>query len=260
MTTTATQPARFLEWDSTFFARRIASALIAPEGLGAAQASGASTALTAGDVVGIVEWCRTERIECLYVLIDGNDVDALHAIEDAGGRLVDVRVMFERKLDARAGASPATVRPSKPADIQPLRTIASQSHTHSRFYADHHFPRARCDELYATWIEKSCRGWADQVFVAEHAGAPAGYLSCHVRDEGRGEIGIVGVAREAQGHGLGRDLVAAALHWLGERGVPRVTVVTQGRNIVAQRLYQSMGFRTSTMHCWHHLWFDVDAR
>jgi hypothetical protein len=50
------------------------------------------------------------------------------------------------------------------------------------------------------------------------------------------------------------------LHWLAEQGVPRATVVTQGRNVVAQRLYQSMGFKTSTLHCWHHLWFDVDAR
>jgi hypothetical protein len=210
VTSTATQPARFLEWDSTFFARRIATVSSAPRAVGvsAPQATLASTPLTPEDVVSIVEWCRAERIECLYVLIDGDDVPAMQAIEDAGGRLVDVRITFERKLDAGAGAKTSTVRASRPSDIPALRNIASQSHVNSRFYADKHFPRARCDELYATWIEKSCRGWADRVFVAEHGGEPAGYLSCHVRDGVRGEIGIVGVAPSAQGHGLGRDLVA----------------------------------------------------
>ncbi len=246
MSSTATQPARFLEWDSTFFARRIASV--------------ANASLAPGEVVGVVDWCRAERIECLYVLTDADDVPAMQALEDAGGRIVDVRMTFDRKLDADAGARPTSVRRSTPADIPALRAIAGQSHANSRFYADAHFPRARCDELYATWVEKSCRGWADQVFVAEHEGRPAGYLSCHVRDGERGEIGIVGVAADAQGHGLGRDLVASALRWLGEQGVPRVTVVTQGRNLVAQRLYESMGFRTAAVQCWHHLWFDVDER
>jgi dTDP-4-amino-4,6-dideoxy-D-galactose acyltransferase len=244
--TTATQPARFLEWDSTFFARRIASV--------------ANAALRPEDVVSVVDWCRADRIECVYVLPDSEDVPAMHALEDAGARLVDVRMMFDRKLEATAGATPSTVRPSRPSDVPALRTIAGQSHSNSRFYADPHFPRARCDELYATWIEKSCRGWADRVFVAEHENRPVGYLSCHVREEGRGEIGIVGVAPEAQGHGLGRDLVVSALRFFAEQGLSRVTVVTQGRNIVAQRLYESMGFRTSSVKCWHHLWLEVDPR
>jgi hypothetical protein len=41
-----------------------------------------------------------------------------------------------------------------------------------------------------------------------------------------------------------------------------VTVVTQGRNLPAQRLYQSRGFRTQRLQVWHHLWLDeiVDRR
>jgi ribosomal protein S18 acetylase RimI-like enzyme len=242
MTTTATQPARFLEWDSTFFARRIAGVIHAP--------------LEADNLVDVVAWCRAERIECLYVLTDAESVPTLHALEDAGARLVDVRLTFDLSLtDSTAHAAP-TVRPHRASDIAPLRAIAAASHGNSRFYADKHFPRARCNELYATWIEKSCRGWADQVFVAEVDEKPAGYLSCHVRENGRGEIGIVGVAAHAQGHGVGRDLVETAVNWLAGRGLQRATVVTQGRNIVAQRLYQALGFRTAAVQVWHHLWFD----
>jgi dTDP-4-amino-4,6-dideoxy-D-galactose acyltransferase len=245
MTTTATQPARFLEWDSTFFARRIGAVINVP--------------LSAEKVVDVVGWCRGERIECLYVLTDAEAVPTLHAVEDAGGRLVDVRLTLDLALSETPARPASTVRPHRASDVQALRTIAAASHGNSRFYADSHFPRARCNELYATWIEKSCRGWADQVFVAEVDGQPSGYLSCHVREGGRGEIGIVGVAGRAQGHGVGRDLVETAIHWLAGRGLQRATVVTQGRNIVAQRLYQTLGFRTAAVQVWHHLWFEVPS-
>jgi dTDP-4-amino-4,6-dideoxy-D-galactose acyltransferase len=245
VTVATSQPARFLEWDSTFFARRIAAVINAP--------------MNAADVPAMLEWCRADRIECLYVLTDAEDVPTLHALEDAGGRNVDVRLTFDCKPTDKLHAPSPKVRPHRESDVGPLRAIASASHVNSRFYADGHFPLARCNELYATWVEKSCRGWADQVFVAEVDGQPAGYLSCHVRSGGRGEIGIVGVAPHAQGHGLGRDLVATALSWFAEREIGRVTVVTQGRNIVAQRLYQTMGFRTAQVQLWHHLWFDVDG-
>ncbi len=245
MTATATQPARFLEWDSTFFARRIGAVINEP--------------LPAESVADVLSWCRSERIECLYALIDADAVPTMHALEEAGGRIVDVRLTFDLNLADAKSKGASNVRPHRESDVQPLRAIAAASHGNSRFYADSHFPRARCNELYATWIEKSCRGWADQVFVADVDGQPSGYLSCHAREDGRGEIGIVGVAARAQGHGVGRDLVETAIHWLASRGLKRATVVTQGRNIVAQRLYQSLGFRTATVQVWHHLWFDVDG-
>ena len=36
----------------------------------------------------------------------------------------------------------------------------------------------------------------------------------------------------------------------------RITVVTQGRNARAQRLYQRAGFVTESVRLWFHRWFD----
>jgi len=33
-----------------------------------------------------------------------------------------------------------------------------------------------------------------------------------------------------------------------------VTVVTQGLNVPAQRLYQKSGFLVSSVYLWYHLW------
>ena len=71
-----------------------------------------------------------------------------------------------------------------------------------------------------------------------------------------GAIGLLAVADWSRGVGLGGQLVAGALLFFAEAGCKRVTVVTQGRNCPAQRLYQNCGFRSASMELWYHRWFD----
>lgn len=242
---TTTLLARFLEWDTAFFGVRIAS-LRARE-------------LTLDAMRRELDGCREQKIRCVYLLSDLADASTHRAAEQSGFHLVDVRVTLETRFDSAPMLSRALdrVRDARAADVPALRKIASTCHVDSRFYADGHFERARCDELYATWIERSCNGWADRVLVAELDGRPAGYLSCHLRDEGRGEIGLVGVASDALRQGLGRELVSAALRWFDENDRRHVTIATQGKNVAAQRLYQAAGFQTKSLELWHHLWLPA---
>jgi ribosomal protein S18 acetylase RimI-like enzyme len=60
--------------------------------------------------------------------------------------------------------------------------------------------------------------------------------------------------------GVGRKLVVASLGWFDAHGADRVTVVTQGRNIAAQRLYQRCGFLTRSTGLWYHRWFSEYRR
>jgi hypothetical protein len=41
------------------------------------------------------------------------------------------------------------------------------------------------------------------------------------------------------------------------RGVKRVSVITQGRNYGAQRLYQQAGFLPDKMEIYYHRWFST---
>lgn len=232
-----------LAWDSEHFGVRIASF---------EPASPAAHELEAA-----VASCRDEGIECLYALVPSDALELVRALERRRARLVDVRLTLD--ADVAPHERLPTVRASRKSDLPALRALAAQSHEASRFYADGRFARERCDALYATWIEKSCSGWADVVLVADHQGAPSAYLSCHVRDGSRGEIGLVAVAPHARGLGLGGDLVVSAHAYFGEREVERVSVVTQARNVSAQRLYQAHGFRTTRVELWYHLWIDETA-
>ena len=51
------------------------------------------------------------------------------------------------------------------------------------------------------------------------------------------------------------DLIAAAMEWFGTEGALEVDVVTQGRNLAAQRLYQRNGFVTRRFELLYHKWF-----
>ncbi|MBL8131729.1 MAG: GNAT family N-acetyltransferase [Anaerolineae bacterium] len=237
-------PAELLSWDSEFFGRRIARAkgdLLTPETM---------TALRA--------WCREQAVECLYLLVDPGDRETLALLRPPLFTLVDLRLTFERAIPADAPpVVETTARGWREEDLPALRRIASRSYIDSRFYFDGHFPAALCDRFYATWIERSCRGYADIVLVAEDDdGQPAGFVTGHLHERS-GLIGLVGVAEAARGRGVGRQMVQEALAWFAERGCERVSVVTQGRNIAAQRLYQRCGFLTESLKLWYHGWFDA---
>ena len=230
--------AELLPWDTDFWGIRIA------------RVDG--DAMTAEGAAALEEWAAANDVACLYFLA-GEDEATPRIAEDAGYRLTDVRVALRRA--PAAVETDGRVRAFAAADLPALRAIARTSHGATRFYADPRFPRARCDDLYDVWITRSAEGWADAVFVADHEGRPAGYLTVHEAG-GSASIGLVAVAEDARGAGLGASLVDAAVGWAAGRGVPELTVVTQGRSAAALRVYERAGFRVESVGLWFHRWFD----
>ncbi len=232
----------YLEWDSQFFQRRIAR-------LNRHRLDHATTAECS-------HWCRHHRIDCLYFLADSNDLETPRLAEANDFQLTDIRMTLERVVvpEDFAANSFDGFRHAREDDLRALRAIAQTSHHDTRFYFDGHFEQEKCDLLYATWIENSFRGFAQAVLVAEADGEPAAYLTCHLNDQAS-QIGLVGVGEGHRGKGLATKLVRAFLSWSREQGAQRALVVTQGRNLPAQRLYQRNGFITSSVDLWYHRWF-----
>jgi dTDP-4-amino-4,6-dideoxy-D-galactose acyltransferase len=232
----------YLEWDSNFFSLRIAR-LNRPR-------------LDPQTLAPALEWCSWNRIDCLYFLADSDDPATPVLASQNGFVLTDVRLTLEKEL-AHSDTWPTqpALRFAKEEDLPALQEIARNTHRDTRFYFDGHFDRSRCDQLYATWIENSFRGFAQAVLVAELESTPAAYLTCHLRTA-ESQIGLLGVGARHQGRGLGTKLVQRFLAWSREHNATRATVVTQGRNLPAQRLYQRNGFVTASLQLWYHRWFS----
>jgi dTDP-4-amino-4,6-dideoxy-D-galactose acyltransferase len=205
-----------------------------------------------------MNWRQAQAVACLYFLADPNLPESLRLAEESGFHLADLRITLESS-DELPKTMPEGVRPWQPQDREGLRAIARISHRDSRFYFDGHFLAERCDDLYDTWINKSLDGYADATLVADVDGRAAGYITCH-RDEDEGRIGLVGVHPDFQGRALGQALVKASLAWFAAEGYRKVSVVTQGRNTRAQRLYQRCGFLTRSVQLWYHWWNETKDR
>lgn len=229
---------RTLAWDSDFFGCRIARL--------------EETSLEPEDVAALDQAVGAAGIDCVYLLA-GEALPPARALA-AGFRPMDERVTLELTPLPALAPPAAAVRPAVAEDGPALEEIAAEAHRGTRFFADEHFPRERSMELYRTWIRNSLAGSADAVLVVEDEAGAAGYATAHLRADGLGEIGLVGVAARARGRGRGQAVLQAVVRWLAEQGCTRVQVVTQARNAAALGLYQGAGFRVARRETWYHRW------
>lgn len=228
-----------LEWDSAFFRRRIARVN--------------QPSLTLAEANAVMHWCADHHIDCLYWLVDAADLPSIRVAEAHQFQFMDIRVTLRLAIPAHLNDNDADVRPAVVDDLPALQAIARTAHTDSRFFADSHFPRERSQELYAIWLERDFREGV--LWVAAGENAPQGYITCQLRNDGIGQIGLLGVSAHARGRGVGANLVRRAVRWFKDQGAAAALVVTQGRNARAQRLYQYAGFVTDQMQIWFHRWF-----
>jgi dTDP-4-amino-4,6-dideoxy-D-galactose acyltransferase len=236
-------PCELLPWDSAFFGVTIARARV--------------DALTPEIVLSIEDWCRAHAVRCLYFAARPDDPETIELAERRGYHLVDERLTVGRDLVGVSQDLPWSIRPVRDGDLPTLRRIARTAHLDTRFFFDRRFPPDQARALYDEWIRASCDGFAQAVLVADGGASPQGYVTCHVAsDKLNGSIGLIAVDAEAQGKGLGRALVEGAMAWLSGQGVRHMTIVTQSRNLVAQRLYERCGFIAERLQLYYHLWFD----
>jgi dTDP-4-amino-4,6-dideoxy-D-galactose acyltransferase len=239
-------PFRVLDWDSAHFGLRIGRVL---------PMCGGENSFTEELFQEALAWADRSSLDCMYLLVDSNDAATVRHASEFGWRIVDMRVTLGSKLSGELKRQ-APMRQANEGDLPYLKQLAIRSHTHSRFYTDGNFERKACDALFSSWIERSVRDpdFAGAAFVPEVEGEePGGYITCAVR-QGVGYIGLIAVDPKTHRMGLGTSLLAEAAHWFAEQGVERVSVVTQGSNIPALRMYQRCGFTIESIQLWFHWW------
>lgn len=239
-------PCEKLEWDSRHFGRKIGRVK--------------GTHLDAARMDAVLAWNQEQKMECLYLLADPASELTLELAKRNGFEQMDERLGFRRSTRGLEPAGADEIREFALEDLPELQGIAARSHGDSRFYRDRHFERELCDEMYRVWIRRSCGGWAERVWVAIDQGRPAGYCSCHIGEGGQGSIGLIAVAEECRGKGIGWKLLQRSLHYFAGQGIESVSVVTQGANQKACALYERCGFQLEKSEVWFHGWLNEGAK
>jgi GNAT superfamily N-acetyltransferase len=81
-------------------------------------------------------------------------------------------------------------------------------------------------------------------FAAFEHGEIVGWagLSAHANGDATAEHGLTAVRRDRRGHGIGRALKSAQLHWAAQTGVVELVTWTQKGNEAMQALNRSLGY------------------
>ena len=215
---------------------------------------------TASTLEATVRACRDGGTKMLIARCDVADVAAAQAMEAVGGRIMDTLVYYVRDLDEGVPeVAGGRTRLLQPGDENGVRGVAVEAFKNyiGHYHADPRLEKAKCDEAYASWAERSCSDQtvASSVLVAECQGEIAGFLTLQRRGRDEQEIILNAVHPAHQRIGLYRQLVLHAMSLARDGGAARLSVSTQLANVGVQRVWGRAGFAPRQSFYTFHLWF-----
>ena len=116
---------------------------------------------------------------------------------------------------------------------------AMDADVYRAFYPDHW----RVSQLQA--VEEVCAAEEANVWVALDTGSTVGFVAVKLHSESSmGEIYMVAVDPDFQGHGIGSALIEFALDWMKDAGMSIAMVETGGDpgHALARHTYEKAGF------------------
>lgn len=232
-----------LEWDTEFFGFPVAFL--------------SCRYLSASIVAQADRFIRQHGIRLVEYLCNCHDDRSVSFAEQEDYHFTDIRLTFDRRLSAKQeiAAPPYPFAAASSKHVARLKRLTESMYKDSRYFYDGHFDVAKLNEFYANWIEKAVYGaFDDECLCLFDGDAPVGFCTVKYVGSGSANIGLFGMDPRYAGQGLGKCLLSNVFNRMIDKNVENVTVVTQGRNYAAQRLYQSVGFRTQSTQLWYHKW------
>ncbi len=237
-----------LDWDTDYFGFSVAKIV--------------QDKVTEDELIDIFNYCRNNRIRLLEYACDSHDRSSVLLSEEYKFHFADIRLTFERFIreDEKWPAIPDGYQCviAKSQHVSELMRMANGIYKSSRYCFDINFPQEKVKQFYSDWARKAVTGEFDNLaYLLCKGKQPVGFCTVRFEEEGVGRIALVGMDSNVSGQGLGKVLLGQTLKLMANKGVRKVEVITQGRNYVAQRLYQRAGFVTKNVQLWYHRWFDV---
>lgn len=229
---------KILEWDSSFFGKIIAD-------------------LNTAD---IIDWTRfyhfvdINNIDIVQCLAPSEDIKFTRELEENGFRYVDTRMCFSLSLPYhcieeyhKKELSEATM-----VHFDEISNIAERIFIRSRYNNDY-FSISKSREFYSLWLKNAIRSKHDDkcLFISKD-NEITGFITIKT-EEDNAKIGLIGVKKEYQGHGIGSSLIYGILNYIsGHKNINDLLVVTQGNNYQAINFYIKHGFLVKYIKHWFY--------
>lgn len=176
-----------------------------------------------------------------------HDVASGENLTKLGFFLVDTNVTYLYEGNAPEHQARVFVREARTEDENAVRAIASNIFSLTRFHVDPYIDINVAHKMKADWAGNYFSGKrGDLMLVAEMDGKVVGFNQILLRED-MAIIDLIGVAKEAQGQGVGRALIGYM-----QKTYTKILVGTQLSNNNSIALYEKMGFRYNDAHYVFH--------
>ena len=235
---------KHLDWDSSFF--KIKTARINP------------CYFEENNLEELLNKLKKENYKLIYLSCDSITNISKEILLKFNGKLVDKKTTFVFNLKAISSkdikSSVLIKQYDKSIPNKNLEELAIQSGEYSRFKLDTNFSKEQFETLYKLWILNSVnKTIAEKVIIYEDSNIALGLITLGEK-QGRGNIGLISVNRTAQGKGIGKLLINAAIDYSLKKNVANLEVVTQGDNKSACKFYENCGFTVEKIEYLYHFW------
>jgi dTDP-4-amino-4,6-dideoxy-D-galactose acyltransferase len=235
-----------LQWDSDCFGFNVAR-ITSPD-VGDAR------------LTSILQELRANNYHMVYWDVPSEYRMVVSMAQKHGGILIDEKITYAKQISNAIHATQShsyVIAPYLLTEPEPtLISLALESGMYSRFKLDPYFPTESWEKLYTRWITRAVRkeiAW--EVLVVKDAGDVLGVVTLGERKK-RGAVGLLGVAPNSRGMGIGTILISAGERCFAEHGYADVQIVTQRANTAACRLYESCEYQVETIDNVFHFWLQ----
>lgn len=133
-----------------------------------------------------------------------------------------------------------------------LVNLALLSGEFSRFKLDTRLSKNEYERLYSRWIQNAITG-QDRVIIYKKDKNIIGLITLFSANT-EGKIGLIAVAEEFRGQGIGNQLLQAGMTVGRQEGLDMLEIGTQKVNEAAMGLYQKVGFQVDEEMEVYHWW------
>ncbi|WP_306352881.1 GNAT family N-acetyltransferase [Flavobacterium sp. '19STA2R22 D10 B1'] len=210
-----------LQWDSEFFNKKIGM-------------------LTLADTLNTA-YSLEESFDMLYVQ---SDFDHTLEIKNFIPGFEEVKIVFHKKEFNPLKESNKNIYSSNEENVELdlLYNLAYESGKFSRFNLDQHFKKKDFERLYQIWITNSLnKKFATDLLVYKEEQTVQGFVTYKIHDN-HAVIGLIAVSPEAQGKGIGGQLIDFVEDLLIRQNVHELRIPTQQINESACRFYSKKGY------------------
>ena len=220
-----------LDWDSAFFNIKIGEIFYEEE----------------------IDIKETSNFDLLYIK-SLNDFDL--EVSDFENSFSEKKIIFSKDLSENENTSinQIQVYDEFKHSLNEIYQLAYESGTYSRFNLDENIQKGIFQKMYDKWVDNSInKSFADELLVYEEESKVMGFITYKITQQ-NASIGLIAVNPTFQRKGIGKKLLNHVESKLFKKGVKKLQIPTQERNILGCSFYKKQGYKIEEIIHIKHYW------